>query len=140
MIITLLAFFGGALTILSPCILPVLPFVFARTDRSFLRNTAMLVGMAVTFAALGTLAAVGGAWAVRVNDYGRYISMILLALTGLALLSETLADRMTRPIVGLGNRLVLARSPEDEGGVLGSLVLGIATGFSGRRAQVRSWV
>src|SRR5215471_14864359 len=108
MIIALLAFFGGALTILSPCILPVLPFVFARTDRSFLRNTApLLAGMAVTFAALGTLAAVGGAWAVRVNDYGRYISMILLALTGLALLSETLADRMTRPIVGLGNRLVL---------------------------------
>ena len=66
---------------------------------------------------------------MRVNDYGRYISMILLALTGLALLSETLADRMTRPIVALGNRLVLARSPEDKGGVLGSLVLGIATGF-----------
>ena len=130
MIIALLAFFGGALTILSPCILPVLPFVFARTDRSFLRNTApLLVGMAVTFAALGTLAAVGGAWTVRVNDYGRYISMILLALTGLALLSETLADRMTRPIVALGNRLVLARRPADNGGVLGSLVLGIATGF-----------
>src|SRR5262252_1022635 len=130
MIIALLAFFGGALTILSPCILPVLPFVFARTDRSFLRNTApLLVGMAVTFAALGTLAAVGGAWAVRVYDYGRYISMILLALTGLALLSQTMADRMTRPIVALGNRLVLARRPEDHSGVLGSLVLGIATGF-----------
>src|SRR5215469_15039023 len=130
MIIASLAFFGGALTILSPCILPVLPFVFARTDRSFLRNTApLLVGMAMTFAALGTLAAVGGAWAVRVNNYGRYISMILLALTGLALLSETLADRMTRPIVALGNRLVLARRPADNGGVLGSLVLGIAIGF-----------
>jgi cytochrome c biogenesis protein CcdA len=29
MLIYLLAFVGGALTILSPCILPVLPFVFA---------------------------------------------------------------------------------------------------------------
>jgi cytochrome c biogenesis protein CcdA len=33
--IYLLAFVGGVLTILSPCILPVLPFVFARADRRF---------------------------------------------------------------------------------------------------------
>ena len=33
MFLLLLAYLGGALTILSPCILPVLPFVFARADR-----------------------------------------------------------------------------------------------------------
>jgi Cytochrome C biogenesis protein transmembrane region. len=33
MILFLLAYFGGVLTIVSPCILPVLPFVFARGDR-----------------------------------------------------------------------------------------------------------
>ena len=36
MILLLLAYLGGVLTILSPCILPVLPFVFARADRPFL--------------------------------------------------------------------------------------------------------
>ena len=30
MFLFLLAYIGGVLTILSPCILPVLPFVFAR--------------------------------------------------------------------------------------------------------------
>ena len=35
----LLAFVGGVLTILSPCILPVLPFVFARTDQAFRRSS-----------------------------------------------------------------------------------------------------
>ena len=35
MLIYLLAFVGGVLTILSPCILPVLPFVFARADQLF---------------------------------------------------------------------------------------------------------
>jgi cytochrome c biogenesis protein CcdA len=30
-----LAYLGGVLTIASPCILPVLPFVFARSDRPF---------------------------------------------------------------------------------------------------------
>ena len=38
MILFLLAYLGGVLTILSPCILPVLPFVFARSDQPFVRS------------------------------------------------------------------------------------------------------
>ena len=38
MILFLLAYLGGVLTIVSPCILPVLPFVFARSDRPFLSS------------------------------------------------------------------------------------------------------
>jgi cytochrome c biogenesis protein CcdA len=72
MALFLLAYLGGVLTIVSPCILPVLPFVFARADRPFVRSELpMLAGMAVTFAAVATLAAVAGAWAVAVNQYGR---------------------------------------------------------------------
>ena len=72
MIIVLLVFLGGVLTILSPCILPVLPFVFARSEQKFLTSgLPLLIGMVVTFAGIATLAAVGGAWAVRVNQYGR---------------------------------------------------------------------
>jgi hypothetical protein len=37
------AFLGGALTIISPCILPVLPFMFARPGRSFARSTTSAV-------------------------------------------------------------------------------------------------
>jgi cytochrome c biogenesis protein CcdA len=33
MFLVLAAYLGGVLTILSPCILPVLPFVFARSDQ-----------------------------------------------------------------------------------------------------------
>ena len=47
MILYLLAYLGGVLTILSPCILPVLPFVFARAGRPFLTNgLPMLLGYA----------------------------------------------------------------------------------------------
>jgi cytochrome c biogenesis protein CcdA len=50
MLIYLLAFVGGVLTILSPCILPVLPFVFARADQPFRRSgLPLLTGMALTF-------------------------------------------------------------------------------------------
>jgi cytochrome c biogenesis protein CcdA len=80
MTLVLLAFLGGALTILSPCILPVLPFVFARAEQPFLKSgLPLLAGMAVTFAGIATLAAVGGAWAVRVNQYGRVFALLLLA-------------------------------------------------------------
>jgi cytochrome c biogenesis protein CcdA len=65
MIIVAIAYLGGVLTILSPCILPVLPFVFARADRPFRSHgLPMLLGMAFAFAGIATLAAVGGGWVV----------------------------------------------------------------------------
>ena len=88
---------GGMLTIVSPCILPVLPFVFANAGRSFRRGAVpMLAGMALTFAIVAT-AAVGGSWAVRANEAGRWVALILLALFGLALVFPAISDRATRP-------------------------------------------
>ena len=128
MLLLALAFLGGALTILSPCILPVLPFVFARQDRSFARGTLpLLAGMAVTFAAIATLAAVGGAWAVRVNSFGRLLALVLLAAFGVALLSQRVADWLARPFVAFGNRLLQGAGQSDS--VLPSAALGVATGF-----------
>jgi cytochrome c biogenesis protein CcdA/thiol-disulfide isomerase/thioredoxin len=131
MILFVLAFLGGVLTIASPCILPVLPFVFARADKPFLRNgLPMLAGMSVTFAAVATLAAVGGGWAAQANQYGRLAALALLALFGLALLFPALADRAAQPLVGLGSRLSnIAGKDENESGVAGALLLGVATGL-----------
>jgi cytochrome c biogenesis protein CcdA/thiol-disulfide isomerase/thioredoxin len=130
MILFLIVFLGGVLTILSPCILPVLPFVFARSDRGFLTSgLPMLLGMAGTFAAIATLAAVGGAWAVRVNQYGRLFALLLLTAFALTLLSSRLADWMARPFVALGNRLIPSGPGADQGGVVPSLLLGVATGL-----------
>jgi cytochrome c biogenesis protein CcdA len=82
-----LSYLAGMLTIVSPCILPVLPFVFARADQPFLRSSLpLLLGLALTFTGVATLAAVGGAWVVQANYYGRLLAMMLLALFGLALL------------------------------------------------------
>jgi cytochrome c biogenesis protein CcdA/thiol-disulfide isomerase/thioredoxin len=127
MLIALLAFLGGMLTIVSPCILPVLPFVFARADRSFTRGALpLLAGMALTFAAVATLAAVGGAWAVRANEVGRWAALLLLALFGLALVFPALSDRASRPLVALGSRL---SERGDQESIWSSLVLGFATGL-----------
>jgi cytochrome c biogenesis protein CcdA/thiol-disulfide isomerase/thioredoxin len=133
MTLLLLAYLGGVLTIISPCILPVLPFVFARSDRPFIiSGLPMLVGMAATFAVVATLAAVGGGWAVQANEYGRYVAIVLLAVFGVTLLFPALSDRLTRPLVALGSRLSEAADQQGQSGggiVLSSLVLGVATGL-----------
>ena len=129
MLVLILAYLGGVLTILSPCILPVLPFVFARSDRPFRRNgLPLLLGMALTFAVVATLAAVGGGWAVHANQYGRYVAMGVLALLGLTLLSSRLAEWLSRPLVALGNRLS-QRSERDGDSVWSAAGLGVATGL-----------
>lgn len=127
MILLLLAYLGGVLTIVSPCILPVLPFVFARADRSFARNgLPMLVGMALTFAAVASLAAVGGHWALQLNQWGRALALLVLAVLGLSLLWPPLADWLARPFVAAGNRLS-QRGNDDS--PWAALLLGVATGL-----------
>src|SRR5258707_9112082 len=133
MVLFVLAYLGGVLTIVSPCILPVLPFVFARADRPFISSgLPLLAGMAATFALVATLAAVGGGWVVEANDYGRLAALALLALFGITLLFPSLSDRMTQPLVALGARL--SRSADEQSGAGGStilppLLLGVATGL-----------
>src|SRR4051794_1889992 len=128
MLIILLAYLGGILTILSPCILPVLPFVFARAGRSFMRSTLpLLVGMALTFAVVATLAAVGGGWAIQANAIGRWAALILLALFGIALVFPGVSDRLTRPLVALGSRMSERQGQQDS--IWSSAVLGVATGL-----------
>ncbi len=133
MLLFLVAYLGGALTILSPCILPVLPFVFARADKPFIRSgLPMLAGMAITFAGVATLAAVGGGWAVTANQYGRVAAIALLALFGVTLLFPGLSDRLTRPLVVLGSRLSQSASEgsaQSGSSVAPSFLLGIATGL-----------
>jgi cytochrome c biogenesis protein CcdA len=130
MILFLLAYLGGVLTIVSPCILPILPFVFARADKPFVRSgLPMLAGMAVTFALVATLAAVGGGWAVQVNQYGRWFALALMAFFGLTLLLPSLADRLTRPLVALGGRLSQSARARRRAASLASLLLGVATGL-----------
>jgi cytochrome c biogenesis protein CcdA/thiol-disulfide isomerase/thioredoxin len=130
MVLFVLAFLGGVLTIVSPCILPVLPFTFARADQPFRKaGLPLLLSMAVTFAAVASLAVAGGSWLVRANQYGRIAALVLFAVIGLSLLLPSLADRLTRPIVQLGSRLTNTASSNVRGTVMQSLLLGVATGF-----------
>jgi len=125
----IISFLGGALTIVSPCVLPVLPFVFARADRPFITSTLpILGGMALTFAGVATLASIGGTWVAQFNQVGRILALIVLALFAITLISRTVSAFLMRPVVALGNRLV-AGQEADRASITGSVLLGIATGL-----------
>jgi cytochrome c biogenesis protein CcdA/thiol-disulfide isomerase/thioredoxin len=143
MLLFLLAFLGGVLTIASPCILPVLPFVFTQARRPFSRaGLPMLLGMAAAFALIASLAAVAGGWAVAANQYARFFALALLAFCGVTLLAPVLAARAFGPLAAWGERLAgalpeanhaggsaraAAQSPAREAG--GAALLGVATGM-----------
>lgn len=140
-----LVFAGGLLTILSPCILPVLPFVFARAGRSFQRETLpMLLGLALTFALVATAGTASAAWIAHAADAGRWIALALLTVVGVSLLSERAASVLTRPFVHLGSKLTTPTSDygtsgtsgtsrgAGNGGInspAGAVVVGMATGL-----------
>lgn len=130
MVLFVLAYLGGVLTILSPCILPILPFTFARADQPFRKSgLPLLLSMAITFAAVASLAVTGGAWLVRANQYGRIAALVIFALLGVSLLWAGFAERLSRPFVRMGSRLTQTASSGSESAVAKSLLLGVATGL-----------
>jgi cytochrome c biogenesis protein CcdA/thiol-disulfide isomerase/thioredoxin len=129
MLLYLLAFVGGVLTIVSPCILPVLPFVFSRADQPFRRSgLPLLIGMAATFAGVAGVATFAGAWVVRANQIGRILAVAVFALLGSALLFPSLAEYLARPLVRLGGR-VQGQNGTEAPSIGRSLVLGMSTGL-----------
>ena len=131
MLLIVIAFLGGVLTILSPCILPVVPFVFARSDRPFVTDRLpLLIGLAVTFAVVTGVGIAGLAGAAQLSHYGRWVSLALFAVFGLSLLFPALWTRVSRPFFSMGNRVEAwshARGARFH--VVSALLLGAATGL-----------
>ena len=123
----LIAFLGGLLTVLSPCILPVVPFLFAGIDRTRASILLTLGGMVLTFALISSLAVVSSEWVIQANNAGRHVALVVMALFALSLISARISGWLASPFVLLGNRL----DPQTRkmSGPLGSLMIGVATGL-----------
>ena len=130
----LLAFLGGVFTIVSPCILPVIPLAFAARGRAFARETVpMLAGLAISFAATAAIGATAARWLVSAAAVGRVIAFLIIATMGVALLMPEFAARLVQPIVRAGSWLSTRVAPI---GVAGSrlspgahVLLGAAVGM-----------
>jgi cytochrome c biogenesis protein CcdA/thiol-disulfide isomerase/thioredoxin len=123
----LIAFLGGILTVLSPCILPVVPFLFAGVKRTRTSILLTLGGMALTFTLISSLAVVSSDWVIQANNTGRHVALIVMVLFALSLISARIGGWLARPFVLLGNRL--DPNTRKMSGPLGSVMIGVATGL-----------
>lgn len=101
----LVAFLGGVLTLFSPCVLPVLPLLFSRSGGPAWSPLLTLAGLASGFAVLASLAVVSSEWVIHASQWGRYLALVLLAASALALLSSRFGTFVSRPWLWLGDRL-----------------------------------
>ncbi|HEY5896067.1 MAG TPA: cytochrome c biogenesis protein CcdA [Burkholderiales bacterium] len=125
----LLGLLAGTLTVLSPCVLPVLPFVlFAALERHRFAPLALAAGLVVAFTGAGL--AIAGAsivWAPSA-DVMRQASAVLLVVFGAILLLSTLKNRVAAlgaSLTGPLNRALERLSPD---GWPGHFTLGLLLG------------
>lgn len=94
MSIFFLAIAAGFLTILAPCILPLLPFLLGTSGgKSKWRPLMTIVGFVASFSVLGAAFATAGTFLGVSNAAVRNVAVVLLLLFGLALLFESVYDR-----------------------------------------------
>lgn len=126
----LLGFAAGLLSILSPCILPLLPIVIGAAQSSHRWGPAALgVGLAVSFTLAGLFVATIGFAIGLDEDVLRRSGGVLLILFGLLLLVPAAQLRLALATGGLSNWASGAMARFEQRGLGGQLVLGLLLGI-----------
>ena len=91
-----LAIAAGFLTILAPCILPVLPFLLGTSGgRSKWRPLMIVAGFVAAFSVIGAALATAGTFLGISNDALRHVAGSILLLFGAALLFEKAYEKIS---------------------------------------------
>lgn len=123
------AFAAGLLTTLSPCILPVLPFVTASSlNKSKLGPLALATGLLVSFVSVTLLiSATGVVFGISPENLKK-VSAIFLLLSGLLFVSAGLSDWFTTQLSFLSTFKISSSAEKQMGPLLGELVSGLLLG------------
>lgn len=120
---------AGSLSILSPCVLPLIPILIASALNTHkLGPYALAGGLALSFTVVGVFLATLGASLGLDQDTFRVVAAILLIVFGIILLSSGLQERFAVAASGLGSsgQSMLNRVSTDTLG--GQFVLGLILG------------
>jgi cytochrome c-type biogenesis protein len=124
-----LSFIAGVLSILSPCVLPLIPIIIGSALNTHkLGLYALALGLAISFTAIGVfLATVGVSLGLDAGTF-RNAAAILLIVFGIVLLSPSLQLKFASMTAGLGNsgQNALSRFSADSLG--GQFLLGMLLG------------
>jgi cytochrome c biogenesis protein CcdA/thiol-disulfide isomerase/thioredoxin len=116
------ALVAGMVTGISPCVLPVLPIIFATSATGGPRRPyAVIAGLVVSFTAFTLAAAVLLSALGLPDDLLRNVAIAVVLLLALSLLWPRLGDLLERPFRALGRR----RPGDVGGGFLLGLSLGV---------------
>ncbi|WP_305063791.1 cytochrome c biogenesis CcdA family protein [Methanococcoides sp.] len=117
----LAAFIAGVISILSPCVLPLLPVIFAySTSKGKLRPLAIVSGLSLSFVFMGIITSAFGSLFQQYLIYLTAFAGIIVILMGLTLLF----DLGTFNFIGS-----LSGKQFKENGLMGGLLLGISLGI-----------
>jgi cytochrome c-type biogenesis protein len=125
----LLAFFAGTLTVINPCILPLLPIVVAAAfANGKLGAAALLLGLIAGFATLGVLVnATGALFGVSETALRNSVAVLLLVFAAILLIPalERRFSNMVAPVGAAGANLAARASNY---GIAGQFLVGILLG------------
>lgn len=129
-ILLVFAFLAGIVTVLSPCILPVLPAILSgSTLQGRLRPLGIVTGLVISFTFFTLLlTAIVHATGLNANVL-RYIAIAIVFLFGLILLFPQLSERfanITAPIASIGTDI---QGKKPRSGFGGGVILGLALGL-----------
>ena len=124
-----LAFLAGCLSILSPCVLPLVPIVLgaAASERRF-GPIALATGLALSFTAIGLFVATIGFAIGLDQDVVRALGAVLLIALGFVLLLPSLQAQLATAAGPLSNWVEDRFGGFDAGGLGGQFSLGLLLG------------
>jgi len=125
-----LSFLAGALTSLSPCVLPLIPILLGSALQEHPAGPLTLaLGLALSFAGLGVVLATVG-FAIGIDaDAVRTGAAVVMACFGVILLSTSLQERFARAGAPLLNRAGVILAAPGKAGLTGQFALGILLGL-----------
>jgi cytochrome c biogenesis protein CcdA len=122
-------FTAGVLSILSPCVLPLLPLVLGPAVSAHrLGLPALAAGLVVSFVGVGLFVAAIGFEIGLDGDWFRGLSAVLLTAIGIVLLSAPLQQRFALAVSGVGNAGNRFMARFTFGGLGGQFLLGLLLG------------
>ena len=126
----LLGFAAGCLTILSPCVLPLVPIVLGSAAQTNRRGPlALAAGLVLSFSVTGFMLARLGAVAGLDGDTLRVAGAILLGLAGLFLSVSWLQDRLTMVAAPLASWAHRRQAGLERRGLSGQFAIGALLGL-----------
>lgn len=122
-------FLAGLLSILSPCVLPVLPLVFAPAGVAHRFGAlALAAGLVSSFVVIGLFVATIGFSVGLDGGVVRDVAAVVLGLVGIVLLSGSLQQRFAVATSGVGNGASHFMERFTPSGLGGQFLIGILLG------------